>query len=124
MVGAAVLGEQADRLKYVYSGSEEGVGAAQSWEIDGKQRVTFTITKSVPNVLVEFDMELKGASMKSIGIIAMKETQDGVEVTYRDIWELGGNPLYRYLGLGFDRVVGPDLEKAAASLKLYCEGSK
>jgi len=112
----------AAELKYIYTGPEEGIGAAQTWEINGEQRVTFTITKSIPNEVVEFDMKLQGSRMKSTGVIVLEEKENGVEVTYRDIWELGRNPFYKYLGLAFDRAVGADLEDAAQGLKSYCEG--
>jgi hypothetical protein len=48
---------------------------------------------------------------------------DGSRVTWAFDTDLGMNPMARYMGLAFERFIGPDYERGLAKLKQLAEAA-
>ena len=106
---------------YTFNDIPEGVGASYKWESDNRNVMSGiqTIVKSKPFEYVETeldfmrgDISLSGHKLKSLG--------DSVNVVWWFSTDFS-NPLQRYFGLIFDKMLGPDYEKGLQNLKNYCE---
>jgi effector-binding domain-containing protein len=109
-------------MKITFSGPDTGVGAKYSWVGNsdvgsGSQQ----ITESKPNSLVRVDLDFgeMGTAQSYFEIVAQGQ---GTKVTWGfDNSNLGMNPMMRWMGLAFDKMMGPDFEKGLTRLKAIAE---
>ena len=103
-------------------GPEHGVGAAISWTggapplVAGSQRVLAV----EPYQLVRTGYDLAGQGTAE-GTFLIEPERARTRVTWRLRTELGWNPVARFSGLAFDRVIGPFQERGLANLKALSE---
>ncbi len=107
-----------------YTGAEEGVGQTLSWESDDPNvgNGSQTITESVLNshVAAELDFGDMGIAQSAWDL---EPVSAGTEVTWSFESELGANPVMRYMGLMFDKLIGTEYETGLASLKELVESN-
>ncbi len=108
-------------MKVVYDGPEAGVGAKQSWTSETEGSGELTITESVPGRSIRYDLHFPDFDTRSKGTMTLEPANGGVKVTWSDEGSLGYNPVYRYLGLFMDSMVGSDFEAGLKSLKNVAE---
>lgn len=99
-----------------------GVGAAMAWSGDEIGEGRLTITESVPDRLLRYDLVLEHESFLTRGAIALEPLPAGVKVVWTDDGELGMNPLLRLMGPWVEHAVGEDFERGLAGLKRVAEG--
>jgi hypothetical protein len=104
-----------------YSSPMEGLGASQKWEGQKLGNGTLKIVKSEQNKLVETEVLLGDGKVKSTGSFLLKDTLNGVKITWKDEGTLGFNPVARIFGLYYERLLGPDYESGLENLKKICE---
>lgn len=101
-----------------------GVGAAMAWSGDEVGEGRLTITESVPDRRLRYDLVLEHESFVTHGTIVLDPRAAGVEVVWSDDGELGWNPLLRLMGPSVERAVGEDFERGLAGLKRVAEGRR
>ena len=106
---------------YSFAGPTEGVGQTMSWESKDPDvgSGSMSITRLQPDSEVDTALDLDGEHAESW----MKVEPDGAgsTVTWGFRTDVGYNPIMRYLGLAFDRFIGPDYDKGLARLKAAVE---
>ncbi len=108
--------------RYSYQGPAFGVGAKMTWEGDPKTMGSGSqeIIESKPLELVRTRLNF-GAQGDATGQFALSQRGSSTEVTWEFDTDVGMNPVARYFGLLFDRMIGADYQKGLASLKTLAE---
>lgn len=108
------------QAKYSYSGPTEGVGARMQWA--GTQAVgtgSQTILESAPDKIV-VALDFDGSQARATYALAAEGAQR-TRVTWSFDSQHGFNPLGRWMGLLFDKMIGGDYERGLAALKTLLE---
>ncbi len=109
------------QARYAYEGPAEGVGAGMRWS--GNQAVgtgSQRIIESQPPARVVVALDFGGHP--SVATYTLRaEGAGATRVTWAFDTEHGYNPMSRWFGLLFDRMIGPDYERGLASLKTLLE---
>ncbi len=104
-----------------YEGPEQGAGAIQKWEAKKLGMGILKITESVSGKTVKYDLNLENDKFKATGYVNLALQNDSsTKVTWADDGDLGFNPIARYLGLMFDKIMGPDFEIGLHKLDSLC----
>jgi hypothetical protein len=106
---------------YTFTGPVDGVGQTMNWESKNPQLGAgkIVISSLVPDSDVEWAIDFGRQAADSS--IKLEQSGTGSKVTWAFSTDLGFNPLMRYFGLGFDKMVGPDYEAGLAKLKAVAE---
>lgn len=104
-----------------YSGPESGAGAVWSWKskTEGDGRMTFTAAEAGKRVA--FDLYFPDFGTTSKGELGFEAEGSGTKVTWTMNGDMGSNPLFRWIALNADRMVGEDFEAGLAGLKALAE---
>jgi uncharacterized protein YndB with AHSA1/START domain len=104
-------------MKITYADVTSGPGASYSWQSENENvgNGKLTITKSDPNRLVETEMDFMEHG-KGSGAFSIEEAADGTKVTWSMDSDMGNNPLFKFMGLFMDNMVGGDFEKGLEDL--------
>jgi len=107
---------------YTYEGPANGVGARLVWNgnPDTLGSGSQEILESRPYDLVKTRLDF-GPQGVATGQFTLAPDGAGTRVMWAFDTDLGMNPVSRYMGLLFDRLVGADFEKGLASLKQLAE---
>lgn len=109
-------------MQVAYSPATTGVGAWSQWKSKSQGDGRMTISSVSPPGRLEYRMEFTDMGMVSRGAMMLAGGTDGAtRVTMTMEGDLGHNPLYRWMGLFMDRLVGPDFEEGLANLKRLSE---
>lgn len=106
--------------KYEYTGPAAGVGAGMQWS--GNRAVgsgSQKILESVPNQKVVVALEFGGSA--ATATYALTPEGAATRVSWRFESQHGYNPLNRWMGLLFDKMIGGDFERGLAALKHVLE---
>jgi effector-binding domain-containing protein/carbon monoxide dehydrogenase subunit G len=108
--------------KYTHSGPMAGVGARLSWLGDpGKLGAgSQEIVESRPGESVKAALDF-GSDGKATALFTLARDGAGTRVTWAFDTDLEWNPVARYVGLMFDRMVGRDYDKGLTALKRLAE---
>ncbi|HZF99936.1 MAG TPA: SRPBCC family protein [Chitinophagales bacterium] len=96
-----------------------GVGAGYSWKSvhDEVGNGKMHISKSEPNALVETQMYLMDSAEPMTGTLKLEPADGGnTKVTWSMDGDSGKNPMWKYMALMMDKMVGPDFEKGLEDL--------
>ena len=110
--------------KYTFEGADHGVGHRMHWESDnpkvgsGSQEIIETVPESLVRTHLDF-----GPNGVATATFHLEPAGSGTQVTWALDTDLGNNPAFRYFGLFFDRMVGPDYEKGLSNLKRVAEAT-
>ena len=108
---------------YTYEGPSEGRGARVRWVGDpatlGSGSMEVITSEAPGRVQVKLDFGPQGDA-----VITYTLTPDGkgTQVMMAFDGDMGFNPVSRYFGLMFDKMIGADFERGLAGLKVYAEG--
>ncbi|ULQ57564.1 SRPBCC family protein [Flavihumibacter rivuli] len=112
--------------KVEYAGVTEGKGAWYKWESDnpdvGKGKLT--ITESVPYQKVMTSLEFEGFDEPSPAGWEITASGNTTKVTWTMDAAMGHNPLNRWVGLFFDKLLGPQFESGLSMLKQKIESGE
>lgn len=100
-----------------------GKGSWQEWDGPESGKGKLTVSAFEPPSRLAYDLHFPDFDMRSVGEIVLTPSSSGsgVRVTWSDAGRLGKNPLMRWFGLFFDRIIGTDFEKGLANLKRLSE---
>jgi uncharacterized protein YndB with AHSA1/START domain len=108
-------------MQITYSGPPSGAGAAWAWtsKSEGDGKMTFTAAE--PNRRVAYDLYFPDFGTTSSGALELIPEGASTQVRWSMNGDMGSNPLYRWIALFGDRMVGPDFEAGLANLKAVAE---
>lgn len=106
-----------------YSGAASGAGAVWAWKSasEGDGRMSFTAVE--PGRKVAYDLYFPDFGTTSRGDLSFVPEGTGTKVTWTMNGDMGSNPLYRWVALFADGMVGKDFEAGLVNLKALAEGS-
>lgn len=108
-------------IQYTTSEPASGVGAKQSWVANKNEKGEMTITKSEPPSTMEFTIAFEGFDDPMIGIVTFEPVAEGTRVTWTDKGEMGNNPMYKYMGLFMDKMMGDNMDQSLENIRKTCE---
>jgi uncharacterized protein YndB with AHSA1/START domain len=108
-------------MQIEYSGPDSGTGAKWSWQSKKEGSGTMTFTATDPARKVAFDLYFPDVGTTSQGQLDFVPDNTSTKVTWTMNGDMGGNPMYRWMALFMDRMVGPDFETGLANLKAVAE---
>ena len=108
-------------MAITYSGPPSGSGAAWEWKskTEGDGKMSFTAAE--PGKRLAYDLYFPDFGTTSSGALELAANGQGTKVTWIMNGNMGSNPLFRWLALFGDRMVGPDFEAGLANLKALAE---
>jgi len=108
-------------MRIDYAGSESGTGARWSWHSKSQGDGTMTFTATEPARRVAFDLYFPDFGTTSTGELDFVPDGSSTRVTWTMNGDMGRNPLFRWMALGADRMIGKDFEAGLANLKAVAE---
>ncbi len=108
-----------------YEGPASGKGAKYTWKSTNKNvgSGSMIITSSDPYSSLKISLDL-GNNSKSSSCFYLLLSSNRVKVIWTLDSKLGNNPIAKYIGLFFDKIIGKDFEKGLNNLKVLCEKYK
>jgi hypothetical protein len=116
--------EKDPNAKYTYEGPERGVGASVRWSGNrdvGEGSQTVIVAEENRRVLTALDFGSQGTAEASF---TLSPEGGGTRVVWGFVTDLGFNPVFRWFGLFFDRLLGPEYEQGLANLKRVVEAAE
>jgi uncharacterized protein YndB with AHSA1/START domain len=117
----SVWNERDPNMQIEYSGPESGAGAAWSWKSETEGNGEMEFTEATPPQRVVYVLRFPDMGMQSTGLMTVTPAEGGVQVTWTNEGDMGGNPLNRWFGMFMDSLVGPDFEAGLNKLKRVAE---
>lgn len=108
-------------MQITYSGPPSGAGAAWEWKSasQGDGRMTFTAAE--PSQRVAYDLYFPDFGTTSQGDFRFTAADGGTRVAWTMNGDMGRNPLFRWMALFADGMVGKDFDEGLAQLKVQAE---
>ncbi len=108
-------------MTITYTGAPSGAGAVWEWKSksQGDGRMTFTAGDPARGVVFELFFPDFGTTSK--GEIQFSPEGAGTRVTWTMNGDMGRNPLYHWMALMMDGMVGKDFDEGLAALKVLAE---
>ena len=108
--------------KYTYEGPTDGKGSRLRWVGDpgtlGSGSMEILTSEPFGRVQAKLDFGPQG---NAVITYALAPESQGTRVVMAFDGDLGWNPVSRYFGLMFDKMIGADFERGLAGLKTYAE---
>jgi uncharacterized protein YndB with AHSA1/START domain len=108
-------------MQITYSGPPSGVGAVWEWKSQSQGDGRMTFTAAEPGQRVAFDLYFPDFGTTSKGELRFAADPAGTRVTWTMNGDMGRNPLYRWMALFMDGMVGKDFDAGLANLKALAE---
>lgn len=108
-------------MQITYSGPPSGAGAAWAWKSASEGDGKMSFTEAVPGQRVAYDLYFPDFGTTSRGDLVFAAEGSGTRVTWTMNGDIGKNPLFRWMGLFADGMVGKDFEAGLANLKALAE---
>jgi uncharacterized protein YndB with AHSA1/START domain len=108
-------------MAITYSGPASGVGAGWAWQskTEGDGKMTFTAAE--PGRRLAYELYFPDFGTTSSGTLVLAAEGSGTKVSWTMNGNMGSNPLFRWIALFGDQMVGPDFEAGLANLKALAE---
>lgn len=108
-------------MEISYSGPPSGSGATWAWKskTEGDGRMTFTAAE--PGQRLGYELYFPDFGTTSTGEFRLQAQGSGTQVTWSMNGDMGSNPVYRWMGLFMDKMVGPDFDSGLTQLKATAE---
>jgi uncharacterized protein YndB with AHSA1/START domain len=108
-------------MQISYEGAASGVGAVWAWKsaTEGDGRMSFTAAE--PARRLAYDLYFPDFGTTSTGEITLVAEGGGTRVTWSMAGNMGSNPMFRWIALFADRMVGKDFDEGLAQLKQVAE---
>ena len=117
----SVWNQRDPAMQITYSGPPSGAGAAWAWtsKTEGDGKMSFTAAD--PGKRVAYDLYFPDLGTTSQGDLSFTPEGNGTQVRWTMNGDMGGNPLFRWIALFADKMVGKDFEGGLAGLKAVAE---
>ena len=108
-------------MQISYSGPPSGSGAGWAWQSksEGDGRMTFTAAE--PGRRLAYELFFPDFGTTSTGELLLQPTGTGTQVSWVMNGDMGSNPMFRWMTLFADRMVGKDFDGGLANLKALAE---
>lgn len=108
-------------MQITYSGPDAGSGAVWAWKSasQGDGRMSFTTAE--PGRRLGYELFFPDFGTTSTGEFTLEATAGGTRVIWRMDGNMGRNPLFRWMALMADGMVGKDFDEGLANLKAVAE---
>jgi uncharacterized protein YndB with AHSA1/START domain len=117
----SVWNQRDPAMQIEYSGPESGAGAAWSWKSKTEGDGKMTLTAAEAGRRVAFDLYFPDFGTTSTGELRFAAQGGGTQVSWIMNGNMGSNPLFRWMALFADGMVGKDFEAGLAKLKAVAE---
>ncbi len=108
-------------MQIEYSGPESGAGAKWTWHSKSEGDGAMTFTAAEPPKRVAYDLYFPDFGTTSAGDLTFAPDGNATRVTWTMNGDMGKNPLFHWIALGADGMVGKDFEAGLAGLKAMAE---
>jgi uncharacterized protein YndB with AHSA1/START domain len=108
-------------MAITYSGPPSGAGAVWEWKSKSEGDGKMTFSAAEPGKRVAFELYFPDFGTTSTGVLELVPDGQGTKVTWTMNGDMGSNPVYRWMALFMDKMVGPDFEAGLANLKALAE---
>lgn len=108
-------------MKITYSGPPEGAGAGWAWQSESQGDGKMSFTAAEPGKRVAYDLYFPDFGTTSHGDLVFAAEGSGTKVTWTMNGDMGRNPLFHWMGLFADSMVGKDFDGGLANLKTLAE---
>jgi hypothetical protein len=104
-------------MQKTYGEKTEGQGASYSWVSENQNvgKGSITLTKCDSN-MVETELVFEGMNPGK-GCYKLEPEGEGTKVTWSMESDMGNNPLYKFMALMMDGMIGPEFEKGLVALE-------
>jgi uncharacterized protein YndB with AHSA1/START domain len=106
-----------------YSGPESGAGAKWAWKSESEGDGEMSFTAAEPDKRVVYALYFPDFGTTSAGELLLMPEAGGTRVTWSMNGDMGHNPLFHWLALFADDIVGKDFDLGLAKLKAVAEKS-
>ena len=104
-----------------YSGPASGAGAVWAWKSKSQGDGRMTFTTAEPPKRLGYELFFPDFGTTSTGDFRLEANGGATQVTWSMNGDMGGNPIYRWMGLFMDKMVGPDFDAGLSNLKALAE---
>ena len=108
-------------MQIEYSGPPSGAGAKWTWHSKSEGDGTMTFTAAEPGKRVAYDLYFPDFGTTSAGDLAFAPEGSATRVTWTMNGDMGKNPLFHWMALAADGMIGKDFEAGLAGLKTVAE---
>jgi uncharacterized protein YndB with AHSA1/START domain len=108
-------------MTITYSGPPSGAGAAWEWKSKSEGDGKMSFSAAEPGQRLAYSLYFPDFGTTSHGELRLAPAGTGTQVTWTMNGDMGSNPLFRWIALFGDRMVGPDFEAGLANLKALAE---
>ena len=109
------------QMQMTYTGPESGAGAGWAWKSASEGDGKMSFTAAEPGKRVAFELYFPDFGTTSTGELTFAAEGSGTRVTWTMNGNMGTNPLFRWIALFADRMVGKDFEAGLGNLKAVAE---
>jgi uncharacterized protein YndB with AHSA1/START domain len=117
----AIWNRRDPAMQIVYSGPPTGVGAKWAWQSKSQGAGEMTLTAAEPPRHVGFDLYFPDFGTTSRGDLRFEPQGAGTQVTWTMNGDMGANPLYHWMALMADTLIGKDFQAGLVGLKEVAE---
>ncbi|HEY1129770.1 MAG TPA: SRPBCC family protein [Roseateles sp.] len=104
-----------------YSGPASGAGAVWAWKSKSQGDGRMRFTSAEPPKRLGYDLFFPDFGTTSTGDFRLDANGGATQVTWTMNGDMGSNPVYRWMGLFMDKMVGPDFDAGLTNLKALAE---
>ena len=109
-------------MEVTYGASTTGLGGSYQWSGEKAGNGSMTISRFSPPGSIAFEMVFKGwEKSPSSSSFYLVPSSEGCRVTWDFSGEFSGNPIQRYFGVMFDKLVGDQYETGLVNIKSKVE---
>jgi uncharacterized protein YndB with AHSA1/START domain len=117
----AIWNRRDPAMAITYSGPPRGAGAVWSWKSKTQGDGTMTFTGAEADKRLGYDLFFPDFGTTSRGELLFAAEGEGTRVRWIMHGDMGSNPLFRWMALMADGMVGQDFEAGLAGLKALAE---
>jgi uncharacterized protein YndB with AHSA1/START domain len=117
----SVWNQRDPSMQVEYSGPESGVGAGWAWKSKSEGDGKMTFTGAEAGRRIAYDLYFPDFGTTSSGQFLFAPEGTGTKVTWVMNGDMGSSPLFRWMALFADGMVGKDFEGGLANLKALAE---
>ena len=117
----SVWNQRDPAMQITYSGPPSGTGAKWEWKSKSQGDGAMTFTAAEPPRRVAFDLYFPDFGTTSKGELAFEPRGATTHVTWTMNGDMGKNPLFHWMALAADGMIGKDFEAGLAGLKSAAE---
>jgi uncharacterized protein YndB with AHSA1/START domain len=117
----SVWNQRDPAMQIDYSGPDSGAGAVWAWKSKSEGDGKMTFTAAEPDKRLAYDLYFPDFGTTSSGHFDLTAEGSGTRVTWTMNGDMGSNPMFRWIALFADSMVGKDFQAGLAGLKAVAE---